>query len=255
MPPAQLPRLEEQSRFWDWHWRHSEERRTVNDWKDRRHEMVLGFLSSLDLDHPEILDLGCGPGWYTEKFAAFGQVTGVDLSDEAIAMAKERFPEVTFHVGNLYELPLPAEHYDVVISQEVIDHVADRVAFLDRAASLLKPEGYLILACGNKFVLDRLGEGVFPTQPPEHIAQFLTVQGWKRLLSSRYQVLRIRTLIMIGNRGILRLVNSPKLNAVLRLFLPGRSLEALKEWAGFGYVIVVLAQKKSRSGPIRADRF
>ena len=244
MPASQAPRLEDQHRFWNWHWQHWEERRTINDWKDRRHEVVLGFLSSLPLDHPEIIDLGCGPGWYTEKFARFGQVTGVDLSDEAIAMAKVRFPNVTFHAGNLYELPLPAEHYDVVISQEVIDHVEDRVAFLDRATSLLKPGGHLILACNNKFVIDRLSERELPRQPPEHISHFLTVRGWKHLLRSRYRVLRVKTLVSIGSIGILRMVNSSKLNAALNFFLPRHSIEALKEWAGLGYIIVIVARKR-----------
>src|SRR5262249_52349698 len=139
MPASQAPHMEDQRRFWSWHWQHWNERKTVNDWKDRRHEVVLDFLRSLTLQHPEIIDLGCGPGWYTEKFASFGHVTGVDLSEEAIAMAKARFPQVTFHTGDIYALPLPTEHYDVVISQEVIDHVEDRVAFLDRTTSLLKP--------------------------------------------------------------------------------------------------------------------
>ena len=182
MSATQYPRVQDQHRFWNWHWEHWRERGTINDWKDQRHDVVLRFLSSLPLEHPEIIDLGCGPGRYTEKFTRFGQVTGVDLSDEAIAMAKSRYPNVTFLAGNLYELPLPLEHYDVVISQEVIDHVEDRVEFLDRATSLLKPGGYLLLACNNKFVMDRLGEGVSPPQPPEHISQFLTVRGWKRLL-------------------------------------------------------------------------
>jgi len=245
MPAAKVPQLEEQHRFWNWHWRHWEERKTANDWKDRRHEAVLSFLSSLSLDRPDIIDLGCGPGRYTEKFSVLGHVTGVDLSDEAIAMASARFPDVTFHAGNLYELPLPAEHYDVVISQEVIDHVEDRVAFLDRVAYLLKPRGYLILACNNKFVMDRLTKEECPPQPPEHITQCLTVRGWKHLLSSHYHVLRAKTLVMRGHRGILRLVNSPRLNAALGVVLRGNSLEALKEWAGFGYIIVLLAQKKS----------
>ena len=58
-------------------------------------------------------------------------------------------------------------------------------------------------------------------------------------------MLRIETLVPRGNRGILRLVNSAKVNTVLNIFFPRNSLEVLKEWAGLGYIIVFLTQRKS----------
>jgi 2-polyprenyl-3-methyl-5-hydroxy-6-metoxy-1,4-benzoquinol methylase len=244
MSATQHPSLEAQQRFWDWHWQHSGERRTINEWKDRRHEEVCSILRKLPLVQPNIIDLGCGTGWYTERLGRFGSVTGVDLSEEAIAMAKADFPLVTFHAGNLYELPLQAEHYDVVVSQEVVDHVDDREAFLERAEYLLRPGGYLVLACNNKLVMDRLGDESFPPQPPEHIARFLTTRGWKRLVRRRFDLQQIKTLIPIGNGGFLRLINSGKLELALGLLLSRKAVQALKEWAGLGYVIVIVARKR-----------
>jgi 2-polyprenyl-3-methyl-5-hydroxy-6-metoxy-1,4-benzoquinol methylase len=241
---SQYPTIDDQKQFWDWHWQHWQERKTINSWKDKRHEMVLTFLRSLALDHPRILDLGCGPGWYTERLAQFGQTTGVDLSKEAISVAKSRLPQITFLAGDLYELPLPTEHFDVVVSQEVIDHVPDQVAFLNRAASVLKPGGYLILSCANKFVMDRLGDGEFPLQPAAHISRYLDAKGLKRLLRPYFDILRLTTILPIGHRGILRLINSHKLNSVLGFVIPPRYLEAMKERAGLGYTLIVLAQKK-----------
>ena len=90
------PSIGEQRRFWDWHWEHWQERRTVNAWKDKRHDTILTVLSSLPLGRPKLLDLGCGPGWYTEKLTRFGEVTGIDLSDEAISIARSRFPGINF---------------------------------------------------------------------------------------------------------------------------------------------------------------
>src|SRR6266851_2532979 len=101
------PTLNEQKRFWDWHWQHWQDRRTVNEWKDKRHEMVLSFIRSLGLDNPLILDVGCGPGWYTNKLSHFGRVTGIDLSEEAITMARSRFPHITFFARNVYDDSLP----------------------------------------------------------------------------------------------------------------------------------------------------
>src|SRR5262249_49094563 len=116
------PTIDEQKRFWDWHWQHWQDRKTINEWKDRRHDMVVSFVGSLGLDNPLILDVGCGPGWYTNRLSRFGNVTGIDLSEEAIQMAKSRFRHITFIARNVFDDPLPAGHFDVVVSQEVIDH-------------------------------------------------------------------------------------------------------------------------------------
>src|SRR5437870_9740293 len=125
------PTIDQQKGFWNWHWQNWDKRKTVNEWKQKRHEAVLTCLASLGNDKLRILDVGCGPGWYTDKVARFGQVTGMDLSEEAIAMARSRFPHITFIAGNIYEYPLPAGHFDAVVSQEVIDHVEDSVLFMD----------------------------------------------------------------------------------------------------------------------------
>ena len=89
---TQRRHLEDQQRYWDLRWQNREQRRTINEWRDRRHEAILSFPDSLRLDRPNIIDLGCGPGWCTEKSASFGEATGVDVSEKVIAMAKAGFP-------------------------------------------------------------------------------------------------------------------------------------------------------------------
>lgn len=237
------PSINEQKRFWEWHWKHWKERKTINEWKDNRNVMVLSFLNSLSLSHLKILDLGCGPGRYSASLTRFGEVTGVDLSEEAINAAKIKYPHITFIAGDLYKVDLPSQHFDVVIAQEVIDHVEDQVAFVDRAAYTLKSEGFIILSCANKFVMDRVGDDVFPEQPAAHIADFLDMRRLNHLLRSHFRVLRIKTIIPMGHQGILRLLNSHKLNTALGFFIPQKQLTAMKEWAGFGYQIIALAQK------------
>src|SRR5438128_11089024 len=164
MSATTRPTISEQKSFWDWHWQHWQDRKTINEWKQRRHEMVLSFVKAVATNRPSILDVGCGPGWYTANLSAFGQVTGIDLSEEAIRMAKSRFPHITFVAGNIYQHSLPPGHFDLVVSQEVIDHVEDSVSFVERVADLLKPGGHLILSCTNKFVVDRLDEREYPSQ-------------------------------------------------------------------------------------------
>jgi len=244
MTGSTQPTIDEQKQFWDWHWEHWRDRKTVNEWKDRRHEMVLRFLSSVDANRPRILDIGCGPGRYTNQLVRFGDVTGIDLSEEAIGKARERFPHITFIAGNLYEYSFPTEHFDIVVAQEVIDHVEDSVTFVERAANVLKPGGYLIVSATNKFVVDRLDEREFPSQPSAHIGRYFDPTTLKRLLRRRFRPLKLETIIPLGHRGVLRLVNSPKLNEVLGRLMSPRLVEYVKGQAGFGYQIIALAQKR-----------
>jgi 2-polyprenyl-3-methyl-5-hydroxy-6-metoxy-1,4-benzoquinol methylase len=242
--PTHQPSITEQKDFWNWHWEHWRERVTINDWKDKRHDTIVNVLSSLALDGAELLDLGCGPGWYTRNLTRFGRVTAVDLSDEAIERARSRYPDITFVAGDLYEVPLPRNHFDVVVSQEVIDHVPDARAFVERAADVLKIGGYLVLSSANRLVMDRLGDGEFPPQPSAHISRFRTRREWKRLLAHRFEVLGIRSILpIVGRRGILRVTNSHRVSAAASVLIGRERVIALKEWAGLGYTLIMLARK------------
>jgi 2-polyprenyl-3-methyl-5-hydroxy-6-metoxy-1,4-benzoquinol methylase len=240
----QLPSIEDQRHFWDWHWQHWQERRVLNDWTERRAQEILDLIKNLPLNRPRILDLGCGHGWFTERLAGFGQVHGIDLSQEAIAAALARRPDISYLATNIYEWPLPESYFDLVVSQEVIAHVEDQSKYLDVATKILRVGGYLIVTTGNKFVLDRLGDVGWNVQPAQHIAHQLSLGQLKKMLAPRYKILRAFTIIPHGSRGILRLVNSYKLNSVARWFVSQKKINQLKERAGFGWQMIVLAQKK-----------
>ena len=241
----QVPAIDDQRLFWNWHWQHWQERKTLNAWTERRAEIILAIIRSLPIRRPRLLDLGCGLGWFTERLADLGEAHGIDLSPEAIAVAQARRPDIHYLAGNIYEAALPESYFDVVVSQEVIAHVEDRPKYVDRATEVLKPNGYFIITTGNKFVIDRLGDVGWNVQPPQHIAHQLSRGQLKRMLRPRYEVLEVRTIIPHGTRGILRLVNSYKLNSLFSKMVSQEKLDELKERAGFGWQMVVLAQKKT----------
>jgi len=235
------PTISEQQQFWETWNANMRDPEHLIEWCIRRAEAILLLLQSLNLDRPRILDLGCGTGWLSEMLAKFGLTTGVDLAESVIATARARYPNVTFFAGDIFKMSLPANNFDVVVSQEVIAHVPDQVAYLDRAVHVLKPGGYLIITTANKFIIDR---GDFPPQPPEHIERWLTMPQLKRLLRPHFHVLRSMSILPMGHRGILRLVNSYKVNVVLGLLISRQHREALKERLGLGYTLIVLAQKR-----------
>jgi 2-polyprenyl-3-methyl-5-hydroxy-6-metoxy-1,4-benzoquinol methylase len=236
------PTLTDQQRFWNTWNATLRDPKNLNEWSLKRGETIVELVRWLAIEHPKIIDFGCGTGWLTERLAQFGPATGVDLAENVIAAAQSRAPQIRFLAGDLLHLPLPSAYYDLVVSQEVIAHIPDQLAYLDRAADLLKPRGYLIITTPNKFVMDRSN---WPPQPPEHIEHWLTMRNLKRLLHRRFRILHTSTIVPLGNRGILRLINSYKINAALGLFISKKNLEKLKEWAGLGYTLIALAQKRS----------
>ena len=85
------------------------------------------------------LDVGCGAGLLCEPLARLGAaVTGVDAAAENVAAAREHAAggglAITYHHGEIGALGL-ARQFDLVCSMEVIEHVADKQAFIDALAA------------------------------------------------------------------------------------------------------------------------
>ena len=239
-PPSET----EQKQYWDDRWKRAQAE-YPNAWARRRGAAVMSILSTLPVQRPRILDMGCGTGWFTDELAAIGEATGVELSEAAVGLARTRYRRATFLAGNVLEMPLPVAHFDVVVSLEVIAHVEDQARYLERAAQALKPAGYLIISTVNKFVHDRMD---WPEDSPGHIRRWLDRRSLRHLLDRHgFRVLRTASVIPLGSHGILRVVNSHKLNALLGRVVAEAAIEGLKERMGLGWTLIALAQKAALS--------
>jgi 2-polyprenyl-3-methyl-5-hydroxy-6-metoxy-1,4-benzoquinol methylase len=239
-PRAPFPTLADQRQYWDERWERSQDQGR-RPWDRKRADVILAMFRSLNLPHPRILDMGCGTGWLTGELAQLGEATGVDLSEGAIAMARSRYPQATFFAGSVLDMRLPIAEIDVVVSVEVIAHVENQDLYMERVAQVLKPRAYLIITTANKFVHERTD---WSPDHPAHIALWLDRPALHRLLTRHgFQVLKTTSVIPMGHRGIMKLVNSRKLNAALLNLFSESALEALKGWAGFGCTLVALARK------------
>jgi SAM-dependent methyltransferase len=235
-----LPSLGEQRTYWDERWGRQ---RQPNAYQSRRGDAVLAMLRTLSLDNPTILDFGCGTGWFTERLSRVGRAVGIDLSPAAIAIAQAAYRNVEFIAGNLYEHPFLGGYFDVIVSQEVVPHVEDPDGYLELIARSLKPNGYLVITAANRLVVDRWSDR--GPDPHAHIKFYPTPWEFKRMVQRKFRVLRTTSIMPIGDRGFLRLVNSSKVNAVLGAIVSPRFLESLKERAGLGYTLIALAQKRA----------
>ena len=104
------------------------------------------------------LDAGCGAGLLCEPLCRLGgDVTGVDAAEENIAAARAHANgaglEVEYKHGELSSLGLG--QFDLVTSMEVIEHVADKSAFLAQLASHLAPGGLMVLSTPNRTAASR----------------------------------------------------------------------------------------------------
>jgi 2-polyprenyl-3-methyl-5-hydroxy-6-metoxy-1,4-benzoquinol methylase len=207
-----------------------------------RGKKVLQLCQSLIQRRAEILEVGCGTGWLSEKLLAFGDVTAVDLSQRAIAAAKERIPTARFIAGDFYQLALPVNSFDMGICLETIAYVPDQQAFIIKLASLIRPGGFVILTSVNKFVYERRND-VGPPGPGQ-IRKWLSRSELKRLMKPHFKLVQFTTVLPTGNGGILRLVNSHKVNALLNHLISPETVRRIKEKLGFGQTHVVVAQKR-----------
>lgn len=94
------------------------------------------------------LDVGCGGGDLGAALLGRGwRVSGIDPSPQACARAAERGLDV--HEGTLATVDLPAGCFDAVIFQHSLEHVAEPLADLRRAAGLLRPGGRVYVTLPN----------------------------------------------------------------------------------------------------------
>jgi 2-polyprenyl-3-methyl-5-hydroxy-6-metoxy-1,4-benzoquinol methylase len=217
----------------------------LGDEDERRGQVIVSLLESLHLSRPEILEVGCANGWFASQLADYGNVTGIDLADAAVEEARERNPASTFLVGDICSTDLPGS-FDVIITMETFAHVPNQQEFPFRLTQMLKPGGYLLMTTQNLFVYDRKKPGVFVERqkraPDAVLARYVTPGELRKLLSPHFHILKMFTIQPNGAKGILRIINSRKLNRLVSLIVPQRWLDSAKEWFGLGQTIVVLAK-------------
>jgi len=103
-----------------------------------------------------LLDVGCGGGLMAEPMRRLGfEVTAIDASSENIgtarAHAEQTGLDIAYRAATVEQLEAEgAGPFDVVLTLEVIEHVADPAAFVRTCARLVKPGGMLVVATLNR---------------------------------------------------------------------------------------------------------
>jgi SAM-dependent methyltransferase len=103
-----------------------------------------------------VLDVGCGDGHLLALLQAEAgfplALAGVELAAAASAEASRRGIHV--HHGRVEDVALPAAAYDLIIMNQLIEHVPDPAAVLRRVGAALRPGGHVFLETPNLDSLD-----------------------------------------------------------------------------------------------------
>lgn len=119
--------------------------------KQSRYWQVVKQVSALRQIRHSALDVGCGDGdlCYELRQAGWSEVIGQDISRSRIARARVQYPDLQFYDVPLEQTNIPRTSQDLVIIDNVIEHVPQPVEFLATLREYLKPSGLLVAITPN----------------------------------------------------------------------------------------------------------
>ena len=114
-------------------------------WYRGRRRIVLSELARLPLTRgARVLDAGCGSGRLLDELIVYGEVSGLDMNPDSVAVAKRRGHE-DVHEGVVEALPWEDETFGLVTSLDVVEHTADDRVSLRELRRVLRPDGHLLI--------------------------------------------------------------------------------------------------------------
>jgi len=235
--------IENQKSFYDEYWKTN---KYINSLQLRRCVKILEYFTVVKrkIRKPDILDLGSGDGRLTAFLGQFGRTDGIELSQKAADNCNKLYPHVKFQQGNALTFNFESTKYDVVVSQEVLEHIEEKPKYIQVCNDVLKPNGYLIMTTPNKNVLYHMTDGkTWSDQPIE-----LPISKSKliRLLKTHnFKILKYESIVMnFGNKGFYKIINQKYIVAIFRRLGLGKLRESILSKLGFGLHHCILAQKK-----------
>jgi SAM-dependent methyltransferase len=102
----------------------------------------------------KVLELGCGTGSNLYNLRVINQdfeFTGVDINSEEIELAKQKFPDAQFFIGDAINTHFPDESFDMVFCRDVIHHISisEQVKLIEEMTRLAKVNGKVVVIESN----------------------------------------------------------------------------------------------------------
>lgn len=101
-----------------------------------------------DLAGKQVIDLGCGYGWFcrSAREAGAANVLGIDLSEKMLARARELTDDsgISYQRGDLAQLTLHGQTFDLAYSQLALHYLPDLAPLFSTLYQALQPGGWLV---------------------------------------------------------------------------------------------------------------
>lgn len=104
-----------------------------------------------------VLSVGCGPGFETaalaQRLGEEGSVTGIDVNEKVLAAARDRcgdLPQVSFEQGDITDLPVADDSYDLAVAKQVLSEVSDIEAALHELFRVVEPGRRVAVTAGDR---------------------------------------------------------------------------------------------------------
>lgn len=104
----------------------------------------------------QVLDLACGRGFFSWRLMTeldeTVKITGIDLSETILRVAKAEQKGIPFVLGNAEALPFPGGTFDAILVISAFEHMEDPLPIIEEIYRVLKPLGYLYLCLHKPFI-------------------------------------------------------------------------------------------------------
>ena len=143
--------LKKQQELYDRGWR-----KELKAGKEERGNLQtnLEFLAQTDLLRPEdrILEIGCGIGTVVYELSGKGHdVVGIDISGEAIEYGRKKYGDIRLEVQAAEKLPYEDESFEVVLSFDLFEHIAEIDKHISEVRRVLRSGGYYLFQTPNRY--------------------------------------------------------------------------------------------------------
>jgi 2-polyprenyl-3-methyl-5-hydroxy-6-metoxy-1,4-benzoquinol methylase len=241
---ASLLSLSSQISYYDARWSGFEH---ANLYSLERSLFILQAILAKNMDRPRICDLGSGAGWLAGILSAFGPTLGVELSPHAVEQARERYPTASFLCADATRWQPERGGFDILVSQEVLEHIEDKSAYLKVARQALRTGGYLLLTTPNLRVLkaipDAERKAIWETQPLELPVDRKELN--RLLVEAGFKVIRTSSAVCgAGRMGFHRIVNSTKLQNALAVLKLKQAWQKMLLKTDFGMYLLTVARAR-----------
>lgn len=175
-------------------------------WREKRQKIVMDNVKNIGLKKgSSLLEVGCGIGSLSHELAELGyNVTSIDMNKDFINYAKKKYSHLKnlkFQLNDITKKTFPNK-FNLIVSEEVIEHVKDQKSFLKNIRASIDENGYLILTTPNYSSLWYFLEKVWAKKATydwssTHYVKY-NVKRFRKALQKYFQPVKIKTFFYIS---------------------------------------------------------